>query len=90
MKANDIWAPASDECPAPRKTRNAGIRVRQLECMRAFQTGHSWYEAYWYPEPQLRRPGTINRTLSKLVLLLQRWPKSLPSEPMAEPELASR
>jgi len=90
MKANDIWASVSDVCSAPRKTRNAGFRVRQLQCMRAFQAGHSWYGAYWYPEPELRRPGAIYRTLSRLILLLQRWPKSQPSVPLAEPELVSR
>ncbi len=29
---------------------DAGLRARQLEAMRAFQSGTSWYDAYWYPE----------------------------------------
>ena len=54
------------------RTGEVGVWTRQLECMRAFQSGRSWYEAYWYPEPQPQHPGIASRALSTLVLLLER------------------
>ena len=50
MTANDISPAASHGCPALRTTRDVGIRTRQLECIRAFQTDGSWYETHWYAE----------------------------------------
>jgi hypothetical protein len=32
--------------PVASKTSDVGFRIRQLECMRAFQSGLSWYDAY--------------------------------------------
>jgi len=90
MKTNDISAPASDGRPVAGKTSNVGIRTRQLECMRAFQAGHSWYEAYWYPQPRPRRPGIVSQTLSMLVVFLERWATPRPAERIAEPRLLSR
>ena len=85
MKTNDISAPASDGSPVAGRTSNVGIRTRQLECMRAFQSGRSWYEAYWDPDPQPRRSDTVSQTRSTLVVLLERWARPRPAERMPEP-----
>ena len=86
MKTNDISAPASDGRPVAGKTSNVGIRTRQLECMRAFQAGHSWYEAYWYPQPRPRR----RQTLSMLVAFLEGLATPRPAERIVELKLLSR
>jgi hypothetical protein len=90
VKTNDIYAPASDGSPVEWSTSDVGIRTRQLECMRAFQTGRSWYEAYWFPEPQPRRPGIVSRTLATLVLLFESRATPQPAERITEPRLVIR
>jgi len=83
MKTNDFGAPALDGSPV---AGNVGIRTRQLECMRAFQAGHSWYEAYWYPQPRPRR----RQTLSMLVAFLEGLATPRPAERIVELKLLSR
>jgi hypothetical protein len=51
MQIDEIKTSASDGISALMNSSDVSMRARQLECMRAHQTGRSWYEAYWYPEP---------------------------------------
>lgn len=44
----------------------------RLERPRAFRTDPSWYEAYWYREPEPRRPIIYNRSIARLVDAFQR------------------
>ena len=46
------------------------IATRQRQCMHAFQTDRSWYQVYWYPEPQQRRLGIVGRTFPRLTVFL--------------------
>jgi hypothetical protein len=46
----------------------------RLECPRAFHTDRSWYNAYWYSQPALRRPGLFSRGVARLVVAFQRRP----------------
>jgi hypothetical protein len=80
MKTNEIKGRSSDRDSVARTMSDVGIRTRQFDCMRAFQTGRSWYEAYWYPEPQPRHPGIV----STLVALLERWNRPRPEGRITE------
>jgi hypothetical protein len=48
----------------------ADFTIRQRQWMRAFQTESSWYQAYWYLEPQPQRPSVIGRTVPTLIAVL--------------------
>ena len=51
---------------------NKSTKPWPLECPRAFQTDPSWYEAYWYREPEPRRPNLISRSIATLTAAFQR------------------
>lgn len=67
---------------------DAAFRTRQLEAMRAFQRGASWYDAYWYPEYRPPRAAAIGRVRSTLSMIWNSWATPRLSERMAEPALA--
>ena len=90
MKTNGVSIPAPDGSPVMSRTSDVGFPTRQRECMRAFQSGRSWYDAYWYPEHQPRQPAAIRRTLSTLVLLWESWAAPRPPERIGEPTLVLR
>ena len=69
---------------------DAGLRTRQLEAMRAFQSGTSWYDAYWYPEHRPQRAAAFSRTPSMLRMVRNSWAALRPSERMLEPTLVLR
>ena len=66
---------------------DAGLRARQLEAMRAFQSGTSWYDAYWYPEHRPQRAAAFSRAPSMLRMVWNSWAALRPSERMLEPTL---
>jgi hypothetical protein len=87
MRPNHTFAPASDGDAAVRRKSGVGMRTRQLECVRAFQTDRSWYQAYWYPELSPRRQGFVARILAKVFVLFESWATSRPAKQLAaEPE----
>jgi hypothetical protein len=59
----NAYAPELDESAVT----TSNIATRQRQCMRAFQTDCSWYQAYWYPTPQQRRPRAVGRTFPALI-----------------------
>ena len=69
---------------------DAGFRTRQLEAMRTFQAGGSWYDAYWYPEHCPHRAAATSRAPSMLRMVWNSWPALRPSERMVEPRLVLR
>jgi hypothetical protein len=46
---------------------------RRVKCVpvRAFQPHPSWYEAYWYSEPELKGPSFFKRNTAKLVSIFK-------------------
>ena len=79
--------PFSDGNTAAGRTSDVGIRTRQLECMRAFQTDRSLYEAYWYLEPSPRRQGIVARILARVFVAFESWATLRPAHQFdAEPE----
>lgn len=69
---------------------DAGLRTRQLEAMRAFQAGASWYDAYWYPEHRPQPADAVSRTPSMLRTFWNSWAALGRSERMVEPTLVLR
>jgi hypothetical protein len=90
MKTKGVKASVYSGSSATSPTSDVGFRTRQLEGMRAFQAGRSWYDAYWYPEPQARRPAAISRALSILGALWASWAAGREAERLGEPTLALR
>ena len=69
---------------------DAGLRARQLEAMRAFQAGASWYDAYWYPEHRPQRAAAVSRAPSMLRMVWTNWAALRPPERVVEPTLVLR
>jgi hypothetical protein len=63
---SSAYTPGANESAAAA----SNIATRQRQCMRAFQTDGSWYQAYWYPEPQRRRPRVVGRAFPTLLASL--------------------
>jgi hypothetical protein len=65
MRSN-AYPPESDETAAGR----SNIATRQAECMCAFQTERSWYQAYWYPEPRPRAVSSVPTLIAVLSVVV--------------------
>jgi hypothetical protein len=53
---------------------NKDTDPRRVRCapVRAFQTDPSWYEAYWYSDPELKGPSFFKRFTARLVSMFKK------------------
>jgi hypothetical protein len=58
---------------------NKDTDPRRVKCapVRAFQTDPSWYEAYWYSDPELKGPSFFKRSTARPVSMFKRPAVSL-------------